>query len=170
MAAITEAQGIQQINTALPQEINQENIPVLPNTNEVLFKEIPTDNTDSFYESTKAVALESGEFNAIREDQELSFSQLIDKHGLEKTLSVLSVDVLRQKFEAQFGEMPEADVLANLDMDKLATLNKAGILSDEMMGKIQAAREALINPPVEASAPVEAVAASEVAAAEPALA
>src|SRR5579872_761486 len=154
-----EISAIQSTSAALPQEAVQEAVSALPNVSENLFKEIPSDQTEAFYASTTAVEIPADEYAAIRADQELSFSSLIDKHGLEKTLSVLSVETLKQKFDAEFGQLPDAETLKTLDLAKFEALNKHGIISDEMMGKI---REAFAPATTEPSAPVAEVVSVEV--------
>lgn len=136
MAAIS---AVQPTSPSSSQEAVLEAIPKLLDGKAAFFKEVPSDKTESFYNSTTAVAISADEYDAILTDQKLPFSGLIDKHGIEKLLSVLSVETLKQKFEAEFDELPDAEILRGLDLLKFAKLNQHGIISDETMNQIKKA-------------------------------
>ncbi len=129
--------SIQSSSAVLPQqEAAQEAVSVLPNVNDSLFTEVPSDKTEAFYNSTVAIEIPAEEYNAIRADQDLSFTALMNKYGFEKTLSVLSKETVKQKFEAEFGavsnEVFKGELLTVL---LLAALNKHGIISDDQMNE-----------------------------------
>jgi len=88
----------------------------------------------------EAFKIASSVYEEIRADKEQSFSQLVDKHGLENVLVALSPETMKQKFDAEFGDLPnDPELLKGLDLVKFSSLNKSKILSDESMDKIKGA-------------------------------
>jgi len=87
--------------------------------------------------SSRASLLTTREYKDVFSLRNEPFSTIVEKYSLNKILSVLPRETLRQKFEAEFGQLSNAELLEKFGWSQLGELNMHGLLPAGKMEQIK---------------------------------
>jgi hypothetical protein len=88
--------------------------------------------------NSRCTLIMSDEYKQIRSSKDEPFSKLFENHDLEKIAAVLPRDLLKQKFDQEFGTLSDEELLKKFSLDELETLADCQIVANERIEPLKA--------------------------------